>query len=258
MRKPPFALDRRFFLIGTSALALAACSNLIGPPPASQIYMLRPAPPPAGQGEKVEWALSIDKPDASDALDSERIALAKSDTQLDYYANAVWPDPLPNLIQTALLAGFEATGRIGSVARDQDSLHADYQLTTDIRDFEARYQTPDGPPIATITIVAHMAEAHSRKILANLTVNFSEPASANSVDAVVLAFDTALAKAIAQIVNWALAFPPPTTNRTAADITMPEQPHTAAHARANGLVPPRQAPGANELPVPGSATPPAP
>lgn len=208
MNKLAFAPDRRLVLIGGSSLALAACGNLLGPPPASQIYVLRP-PPPAGQGEKVNWALSIEKPDASDALDSERIALAKSQTQLDYYANAVWPDRLPNLIQTALLAGFEATGRIGSVARGEDSMHADYQLTTDIRDFEARYATPDGAPTAVVAIVAHMAEAHSRKIVANLAVSFSEPASANSVDAVVQAFDTALAKAIAQIVGWALNLPPP-------------------------------------------------
>ncbi|HZQ41395.1 MAG TPA: hypothetical protein VFA87_11390, partial [Rhizomicrobium sp.] len=74
---------RRFFLIGTASLALAACGNLLGPPPASQIYVLRPRPPAQG-GEKVTWALAVDKPDASDALDTERIALSKSDTQLDY------------------------------------------------------------------------------------------------------------------------------------------------------------------------------
>lgn len=253
----PFAPNRRLVLIGASSLALAACGNLLGPPPASQIYMLRPAPPTAGQGEKVSWALAIDKPDASDALDTERIALTKSDTQLDYYANAVWPDRLPNLVQTALLAGFEATGRIESVARDEDSLHAEYQLATDIRDFEARYAAPDGAPTATIAIVAHMAEAHSRKIIANLTVNFSEPASANSVDAVVQAFDAALAKAIAQIVAWALSLPSPAAMHTTSEPIAPEQPHVRPRLDA-GPVSPRQAPGGNELPVPGSATQPAP
>lgn len=254
MSKSPFAPGRRVFLIGASSLALAACGNILGPPPPSQIYILRPAQPARG-GDKISWALSIDNPDASDSLDTERVALAKSDTQLDYYANAVWPDRLPNLVQTALLAGFEATGRIDSVARAEDALHADYNLTTDIRDFEARYATPDGVPTATITLVAHMAEAHSRKIVANLTVNFSEPASANNVDAVVQAFDTALAKAIAQIVNWALSLPPPPVMRTSADLAAPETPRPS---RTRTTISPRQAPGGNELPVPGSATPPAP
>lgn len=214
MNKSAFMPGRRFFLIGASSLALAACGNILGPPPASQIYVLRPAPPPAQGGQKVAWALSIDKPDASDSLDSERIALTKSDTQLDYYANATWPDRLPHLIQTDLLAGFEASGRIDSVARDEDAFHAEYQLSTDIRDFEARYATPDGTPTAAVTIIAHMAEARSRKIIANLTVNLTEPASANNVDAVVQAFDIALAKAIAQIVAWALNLPPPAPTRS--------------------------------------------
>ncbi|HXR95923.1 MAG TPA: ABC-type transport auxiliary lipoprotein family protein [Rhizomicrobium sp.] len=253
MNKARFVADRRLILIGVSSLVLAACGNLLGPPPPSQIYVLRPTPPTQG-GEKVPWALAIDKPDASDALDTERIALAKSDTQLDYYANAMWPDRLPNLVQTALLAGFEVTGRIDSVARDEDALHADYQLSTDVRDFEAHYTTSDGAPSATVTIVARMAEAHSRKIVANLTVNQTEPASGTSVDAVVQAFDAALAKAIAQIVTWALSLPPP---HTVTDITVePSRTPSRAGANANANLSPRQAPG--ELKLPGSATPPAP
>lgn len=248
--------SRRIFLIGASSLALAACGNILGPPPASQIYVLRPTPPTQG-GAKVAWALSIVKPDASDSLDSDRIALTKSDTQLDYYANAVWPDRLPDLVQTELLAGFEATGRIDSVARDEDAMHADYQLTTDIRDFEARYATADGAPTATVTIVAHMAEAHSRKIVANLTVGLTEAATANTVDAVVQAFDVALAKAIAQIVGWALGLPPPPMTRTATDITE-MSPRQSSSTRAGRTPAPSQAPGGNEIPVPGSATPPAP
>ena len=257
MNKPDFALSRRIFVLGASSLVLAACGNILGPPAASQIYVLRPAPPAQAGGGKVSWALSIVKPDSSDSLDTDRIALAKSDTQLDYYANAVWPDRLPSLIQTTLLAGFEATGRIDSVARDEDALHADYQLTTDIRDFEARYATPDGAPTAAITIIAHMAEARSRKIVANLTVNFTEPASANSVDAVVQAFDIALARAMAQIVTWALNLPPPPPGRATSEIAEPETPR-AARARSSRPVSPRQAPGGDELPLPGSSTPPAP
>ncbi|MEP6828962.1 MAG: ABC-type transport auxiliary lipoprotein family protein [Rhizomicrobium sp.] len=206
-------LDRRLFLIAGSSMVLAACGSLtklVGPPDAPQIYALRPAVPAIQPGgNKVSWALAILKPDASSNLDSARIALARSDTQLDYYANAAWPDRLPDLVQTALLAGFEATGRIDAVSRDEDALHSDYELSTDLRDFEARYATPDGAPSVVVTVIAHMADARSRKILANLTVNFTQPASANSVDAVVQAFAAALAKAVDQITQWALALPPP-------------------------------------------------
>jgi cholesterol transport system auxiliary component len=206
-------LDRRLLLLAGSCLTLAACGSLdklIGPPDAPQIYALRP-PMPAAQPSpnKVNWALAIQKPDAPGNLDSARIALARNETQLDYYANAAWPDRLPDLVQTALLAGFEASGRIDAVSRDDDALQSDYQLSTDLRAFEARYAASGGAPSVAVTIIAHMADTKSRKILANLSVNLTEPASANSVDAVVQALNIALAKAVDQIVQWALALPPP-------------------------------------------------
>ena len=205
-------LSRRLFLIASSSLALAACGSLdklVGPPDAPQIYALRPTPPQPMPGAKVDWALSIAKPDATDNLDSSRIALARGNTQYDYYANAVWPDHVTDLVQTALLAGFEASGRIGQVSREEDTLHVDYTLLTDLRDFEAHYAGAEGAPTIAVTIVAHMAEARSRKIIGSLTASLREPAAANSVDAAVEAFDAALGKAVAQITQWALALPPP-------------------------------------------------
>lgn len=203
------APDRRVFLIGASSFALCACGSLLQGPPPSQIYMLRPQLSSPATGEKVSWALAIVKPDASGSLDTDRIALARGNTQLDYYANAVWPDSLPDVIETSLLAEFQASGRIDAVARDEDALNADYLLSTDIRDFEARYETPDAAPAVTVTLIVQMADARSRKIVGSLAVGYTEPASANSVDQVVEAFDRALAKAIAQIMAWTLNFPPP-------------------------------------------------
>jgi cholesterol transport system auxiliary component len=166
-----------------------------------------PAQPPAGA--KVDWALSIQIPAASDALDARRIALTHSDTVLDYYANAVWPDGLPRMVQTAVLSAFQDSGRIGAVAREQDALHADYNLSLDIRDFAAHYSSPDGAPRVTVNIVAQMATAHGRKVVATLNASQSADASANAVDAVVQAMDQALGAVIGQIIAWALAMPPP-------------------------------------------------
>lgn len=255
-------LGRRVFLIAGSSLVLAACGSLdklVGPPDAPQIYALRPVMPPAQPGEKVLWALSIQKPDASNNLDSSRIALARGNTQLDYYANATWPDRLPDMVQTALLAGFEATGRIDAVARDEDALHSDYELSTDLRDFEARYATPDGVPSVAVTIIAHMADTRSRKMMANLTVTLTEPASANSVDAVVQALDSTLAKAIVQITQWALALPPPPSAAASAPEPAPETtPRPSLRGERANMPAPPTGPGANEIPVPGSASRPSP
>ena len=197
--------------------------KLVGPPDAPQIYAataLRPVPA-AQSGGKVGWALAILKPDASNNLDHARAysrwRRGKAASQLrTICANAAWPDRLPDLVQTSLLAGFEATSRIDAVSRDEDALHSDYELSTDLRDFEARYTTPDGAPEVAVTIIAHMADTRSRKIIANLTVRLTQSTSANTVDAVVQAFDLALAKAVDQITQWALALPPPAMDAATA------------------------------------------
>jgi cholesterol transport system auxiliary component len=210
MKYSTSALDRRIFLVISSAFALAGCSGLIGPPDAAQIvYMLRANSAPLS-GPKVGWALAINRPDASDSLDTDRIALMHSDIIADYYAGAVWSDQLPDLVQTALVAGFQGSGRIGAVTRNQDALHADYVLDVDIRDFSAHYSSAATAPSVVVTMVAQIATARGRGVVSTFTANQTVPATANSVDAVVTAFNTATAAAVQAILSWALALAPPT------------------------------------------------
>jgi cholesterol transport system auxiliary component len=204
-------LDRRFILLSASSFALAGCSGLgLGPTDVNDtIYMLQPALAAAPGGQPATWALAVDIPDALDSIDSRRIALVRTDSTLDYYANSVWPDRLPVLVQTALVAAFEASGRIPSVARTQDALHADYELGTELRDCTAHYSQPDAAPTVSVTIVAQMSTAHGRKIVSSFTAKQDAAASQNSTSAVVAAFNTAIGAAVAQMVGWAVALPPP-------------------------------------------------
>jgi cholesterol transport system auxiliary component len=212
MKHPISAPDRRIFLVAISAFALAGCSGLIGPPDVAQVvYLLRAEPTPLS-GSKVGWALAINRPDASDSLDTDRIALMHSNIVADYYAGAVWSDQLPDLVQTALLAGFQSSGRIDAVARNQDALHADYVLDVDIRDFSAHYSSAAPAPSVVVTLVAQIATAHGRGIVSTFTADQIVPATANSVDAVVTASNTAMAAAVRAILDWALALPSPTVS----------------------------------------------
>ena len=204
-----FRLGRRLFLAGGTSLALTGCGNLLGPGEAPQLYTLKPVLPPAAPGGAVPWTLSVALPDAGADIDSNRIALTRSGTTMDFYANAAWPDSVPPLVQSALVAAFQDSGRIAAVAREGDAMRDDYLLVTDIRDFAAHYDDPNGAPTVTVTIVAQMAAAHGRKVTASLTASHSQAAGANSVDAAVSAFDAAFGATLSQIVTWALALPPP-------------------------------------------------
>jgi cholesterol transport system auxiliary component len=210
--------DRRMMLLGASAFALSGCGSLgLGPSDANTtLYVLEPALMPApGGATPANWALEVDLPDAEDNYDSRRIALIKADGTMDYYANAEWPDRLPVLLQTALVAAFEASGRVPGVARTQDGLHADYEMGVEIRDFAAHYGAqdkdakPTGVPKITVTLIAQMTTAHGRKIVANFTASQNNDAAENSTGAVVRAMNAALGAAVQQIVSWALTMTAP-------------------------------------------------
>src|SRR5579859_3224348 len=99
-----FSIDRRSILAaGVSALALGACSNIIGPPASSPLYVLKPETAAASAGPPVRWQLTVELPEASDSLDTMRIALMQANGQMDYYADAGWQDRLPNVVQGSLI-----------------------------------------------------------------------------------------------------------------------------------------------------------
>jgi cholesterol transport system auxiliary component len=206
---PSFSLSRRLLLAGVSGLALAGCGDLIGPTEAPRLYVLKPALPRASQGAKADWALSIALPDATAGLDSQRIAILRPPAGMDYFADAAWPDRLSVLVQNALLQAFEDCGRIDAVAPDSDGTHADYILATDLRDFEARYDQPDGVPVAVVRIGARLVGAVKRNIAGRFEAAEEVPATQNSVEAAVAALDEALARALVKIVAWALDMPKP-------------------------------------------------
>lgn len=200
------ALGRRALLAaGAASLLLAGCSNVIGPGDMPQIYKLVPAKQQAAAGPKAGAGLAIDFPDTPDALDTSRIVISRSPDTMDYYANSAWQDRLPSIVQRALLEGFEQSGRIDQVAFDTAGLRANYLLQTSLRDFEARYDTPDGAPTIVVRIEAKLVTNQDRIIVARMTSSQEVPATANSVDAAVDAFNRASGAAVGQIVDWALA-----------------------------------------------------
>jgi cholesterol transport system auxiliary component len=208
-------MDRRTLLTGAAALALsaplAACSgNLIGPPDAGPIFVMRPDFPHAAAGTGgVDWALSILHPDIASGLDNDRIALMQPDGTMDYYAKATYQGRLSMIVQQALLDGFEGSGRITKVAREEDALHSDYNLVVEVKDFEAKYSQQDGIPAGVVTLSVKLTTAHGRDIVQGFSTTQSVNATANSAAAAAQALQQALSAAVTQVVGWALDAPEP-------------------------------------------------
>ncbi len=197
--------SRRGLLAGGACLLLlSGCSGLIGPSnPPPQIYVLQPEFRALGDASAVNWQLAIAAPDASESLDTARVALHRG-ANLDYFADARWTDAVPMLIQAKLVEAFEKSTKIPAVAATSDAVRADFVLETTLRDFEARYDSQNGPPTIVVDIVVRVVAVGRNDVVA--THNFHDEATAarNDVPSVVAAFNQAAGAAFEEIVGWTL------------------------------------------------------
>jgi cholesterol transport system auxiliary component len=202
----PLRIGRRS-LAGGAVLALAGCASLLGLAPPSKLYRLT-APRNFGAGlPQVSAQLLIDLPLASASVETNRIALSRSPLSLDYFADAEWTSRLPELMRNLLLAAFENSGAITAVDINPGGLRADFVLRSDIRHFEAVYDTPNGPPRVWVEIVTRLAAVRQRAIVAEDRFEQHAAATANDLPAIVAAFNTANEAVLRDIVVWTLGNP---------------------------------------------------
>ncbi|RMD64971.1 MAG: hypothetical protein D6826_01225 [Alphaproteobacteria bacterium] len=183
---------------------VAACQVPVpgqGPPPA--LYRLTPKSTYDPDLPTVDWQLLVETPLANASIDTTRIALMRRPMQIEYYARAQWTDRAPLMIQTLIVESFENSGRIVAVGRDVVGLRGDFVLKTELREFQVEYSGADRPR-AHVAIVARLVQMPRRAIISTRTFERRVTARADSLDAVIEAFDEALGKALRRLVEWAL------------------------------------------------------
>jgi len=202
------AVDRRA-LLRLAALALvpaaAGCSSLIpgtGTPPQIYVLMRKTTFPP--DLPSISRQLLVDIPVAPAEIDTTRVALTRSPTTIDYFANAAWSDRAPAMVQSLLIESFEQTGKIVSVARDSAVLRADYILMPELRRFEARYENGDAPPLVLVRLLVRLIKMPERTIIGDEIAEGREPAARNSMDAIIEAYNEALGSVMKRLVTWTL------------------------------------------------------
>jgi cholesterol transport system auxiliary component len=197
-------LSRRSLLGAAACVAsLAGCSLLL-PTAAPQLYRLTPQTGDAPRATRVRGQLVVATPVAPESLDTEKIALTRNRTTLDYFASAAWTDRVPLLLQGLMIGAFEDSGQIVSVGRDSSDINADYRLETDLRDFQARYTGTSDSPTIVVRLDSKLVRMPDRKIVDSMLAEKEVPAMRNDLNSIVEAFDKATGEIIAQIVDWTL------------------------------------------------------
>lgn len=196
-------------LAGALSLAAGGCANVIpgaaSEPP--QIYDLTPKSTFDEDLPEAHWQLVVETPVAPASLNTNRIALRRNPWTLEYFERAVWTDVAPRLVQTLFIESFENTHKIIAVGRESVGLRSDYVLKSELREFQVEFDT--GTPVAHVRIIAKLVKMPQRTIIDWTSEDHSVPASGESMDAIVAAFDEALGKTLKRIVEWALKAAPP-------------------------------------------------
>jgi cholesterol transport system auxiliary component len=151
--------------------------------------------------------LLVDVPLAPAGLDTSRIALSRSAVSIDYFADSEWTDRVPLMVQTALLASFENSKAITAIDRESVGLRADFILKTEIRHFEAVYDSPNGAPNVWVAINARLVNPSGRDVVAYASFERRQQAQGSDIVQIVLAFDEALGGVMEEIVLWTVRNP---------------------------------------------------
>jgi cholesterol transport system auxiliary component len=212
MIMPTTRISRRW-LSGAMPLLLAGCASLLGLPPSPHLYRVTPKSTYPANLPHPPTQILVEVPLAPAGLDSPRIALSRSAVSIDYFADSEWTERVPLLVQTALLASLENSGAIAAIDRESIGLRADFILKSEIRHFEALYDSPNGAPEVWVAIIARLVNPAGRNIVAHASFERRERAVANDIGQVVLAFDEALGSVMADIVVWTVRNPALSTQR---------------------------------------------
>lgn len=195
---------RRAALIGASALALGACTSFTlarrRPP---TLYRLTPKTTFDASQEWLGVRVLVEPPSAASGLNTARIALRPDPTGLDYFADALWVDVVPVMVQVLLAESLDASGAFDVLSPESVGLRPDFILRASIREFQAEYDNGlSEPPLATVHLQTRLLRMPRRESVATFSTKESVRADGTSLDVIILAFDEALGRVQRRIVEW--------------------------------------------------------
>jgi phospholipid/cholesterol/gamma-HCH transport system substrate-binding protein len=114
------------------------------------------------------------------------------------FAEFLWADSIPKLLQARLIDSFENYDIAHAPLRASDIGQADYQLLIDIRRFRI---ATEGEPAAEIGLSARIVDK-TGKVLASRLIEVSERLDRIEPAAAVEAFNVAFARLAKELIGW--------------------------------------------------------
>lgn len=160
-------------------------------------YDLRAAQDVAAPGRALKAQLGLPEPTAVAMLQTQRFLFSPA-KEMPAFAEAMWADSIPKLLQARLIEGFENYDIAHAPLRAADALPPEVQLVLDVRRFEV---TTDGEPTAVIALSARLLDKDG-KVRASRLFEQRQKLEALEPAAAVAAYNGAFAAISAEIIGW--------------------------------------------------------
>jgi len=174
---------------------VAACSAVLPTPSVDTYDLARPTVARAGAGRTLQ--VLVPEPASDRAVDTDRIVVRPSATEIAYFSGAQWADRLPRLVQSRLVDALQASGRFRAAGRPGQGLAIDRQVVTEIRAFD--YEASAHRVVIALSI--KLMDDRSGRVIAAEAFRAEEP-SGDDAKSAVAAFDRAQARLLPEIVAW--------------------------------------------------------
>ena len=185
--------------LAAMTMLLAACSGVMdSKQPARQSYMLAPysgAADAAGTAQLPELSMAVS---AVPGLDTDRVQALSSDARLNQYANARWPDHLPEVLTSVMKRSLASTGRFSAVEESTRASGDGWLLQLEVQQF---YGIRNASGDTSAVIVEMTGSIECNDLRGSFTLSDSNPVSDERLSAVVAAHQQGLNDVTRQLLD---------------------------------------------------------
>jgi cholesterol transport system auxiliary component len=197
-------LTRRIALMG-GAFALGGCgavSALNSAASALDTYDLV-ARSGSTAGRQSQRTLLVALPDASAAINTDRIMVRPNAAAVTYLPEARWTDELPRVVQSLLIRGISGTGRIGYVGRSEGGPVPDSALLTRVDSFDVTVGA-DGSYTAAVDLTLTVLNDRDQSVLGTRRFSQSVQLADDSPATIVAGFQAVVDSLWPAMADWVL------------------------------------------------------
>jgi cholesterol transport system auxiliary component len=203
MIQAPSHTRRQLLALVGAVPVLGACNIVPEVNKPLNLYSLSPKVTEIASPPPTDWQLVVATPAAGADLGTNRIALSRAANRIEYFAEGVWADAAPALVQAKLIEAFETAVPTLAVGRDSTGLKPDFILQSDLRDFQAVYSGANAE--VSVKIAARLVKMPERRIMGTITAQARQPSGGGGLPGVVAAFEAALGNVFGELIPGVLA-----------------------------------------------------